>query len=204
MLGALLSLILPALPASGAVVEPLRPAALPRPPILTAPAPAGLSEIAPVEGAAVDPAAGPERQLWLYNRGFDESVWASYGGAVGPLSPAVKRQIGHLMRSRDGAEIEISQELLDLLARIHRHFNFAPIQVVCGYRSPKYNAQLRRKNRRAARDSYHMAGLAADIRVEGVSTKALRAFALSLKAGGVGYYPRRRFVHVDVGRVRHW
>ncbi|MBI5242821.1 MAG: YcbK family protein [Elusimicrobia bacterium] len=204
MLGAILSLILPALPAFGAGVEPLMPAAVHRPPAPAAPAPAGLPDVSAVEGTAVAPAAGPEHQLWLYNRGLDESVWVSYGGAVGPLSPAVKRQINHLLRSRDGAEADISPELLDLLARIHRQFNWAPIQIVCGYRSPKYNAQLRRKNRGAARDSYHMEGMAADIRVEGVSTKVLRAYARSLGAGGVGYYRKRRFVHVDVGPVRSW
>lgn len=80
------------------------------------------------------------------------------------------------------------------------------IDIVCGYRTPKTNAALRQNSSRTgvAEHSQHMEGHAIDIRVPGVSTVALRDAALSLHAGGVGYYPVSQFVHVDVGPVREW
>jgi uncharacterized protein YcbK (DUF882 family) len=80
------------------------------------------------------------------------------------------------------------------------------IDIVCGYRTPFTNAMLRRKSAETgvAEHSQHMVGKAIDIRVPGVTTKKLRDTALSLDAGGVGYYPKSQFVHVDVGPVRQW
>jgi uncharacterized protein YcbK (DUF882 family) len=80
------------------------------------------------------------------------------------------------------------------------------IDIVCGYRTPETNAALRHNSRSTgvAEHSQHMEGHAIDIRVPGVSTVQLRDAALSLHAGGVGYYPISQFVHVDVGPVRTW
>lgn len=77
-------------------------------------------------------------------------------------------------------------------------------QVVSGYRSPKTNALLRRKSRRVAKKSLHMLGQAIDVRLPEVSTGMLRNIAISLKQGGVGYYRKSDFVHIDTGRVRTW
>jgi len=80
------------------------------------------------------------------------------------------------------------------------------IQVVCGYRTPETNESLRHASVKTgvAEHSQHMEGHAIDLRVPGVSTVQLRNTALSLHAGGVGYYPVSQFVHVDVGPVREW
>jgi uncharacterized protein YcbK (DUF882 family) len=80
------------------------------------------------------------------------------------------------------------------------------ITVVCGYRTPETNAELRHNSPQTgvAEHSQHMEGHAIDLRVLGVSTAKLRDAALSLRAGGVGYYPVSQFVHVDVGPVREW
>jgi uncharacterized protein YcbK (DUF882 family) len=80
------------------------------------------------------------------------------------------------------------------------------IDIVCGYRTPWTNAMLRHASAASgvAEHSQHMEGHAIDIRVPGVATKKLRDAALSLDAGGVGYYPKSQFVHVDVGPVREW
>tara|TARA_R110001592_G_scaffold79054_1_gene236725 strand:- start:53777 stop:54331 length:555 start_codon:yes stop_codon:yes gene_type:complete len=78
------------------------------------------------------------------------------------------------------------------------------LQILSGYRSPKTNAMLSHNTKGVAKNSFHMYGQAIDIRVPGYSTKKLRNAALSLKAGGVGYYPRSGFVHVDTGQVRAW
>jgi uncharacterized protein YcbK (DUF882 family) len=80
------------------------------------------------------------------------------------------------------------------------------ITVMCGYRTAETNQALRHGSARTgvAEHSQHMEGHAIDIRVPGVSTVMLRNAALSLHAGGVGYYPISQFVHVDVGPVREW
>jgi uncharacterized protein YcbK (DUF882 family) len=80
----------------------------------------------------------------------------------------------------------------------------AEIDVVCGYRTPWSNEFLRSRSRAVAKHSLHMQAMAIDIRVPGVNTAVLRDAALGLHRGGVGYYERQQFVHVDVGRVRRW
>ena len=76
--------------------------------------------------------------------------------------------------------------------------------VISGYRSPATNAMLNSKSSSVAKRSLHMQGRAIDIRMPGVELKNLRQAALELKAGGVGYYTRSNFIHVDTGRTRSW
>ena len=66
----------------------------------------------------------------------------------------------------------------------------APVEVLCGYRSPETNALLRRTSEGVARNSLHMRAMAMDLRVPGRSLRAVQAAALGLRRGGVGYYPR--------------
>jgi uncharacterized protein YcbK (DUF882 family) len=80
----------------------------------------------------------------------------------------------------------------------------AEIDVICGYRTPWSNEYLRTHTHGVAENSLHMQAMAIDIRVPGVPTARLRDAALALRRGGVGYYAASDFVHVDVGRVRHW
>lgn len=103
--------------------------------------------------------------------------------------------------SYDPREFDV---LHDVLARLHR--SNGVIDIVCGYRTPETNEALREASPHSgvAEHSQHMEGHAIDIRVPGVSTARLRNAALSLHAGGVGYYPVSHFVHVDVGPVRQW
>ena len=76
--------------------------------------------------------------------------------------------------------------------------------MISGYRSPRTNAMLRRRSDGVAAHSLHMRGQAVDVRLPGVPTKRLQELALSLQRGGVGYYPKSDFVHLDTGRVRFW
>jgi len=92
--------------------------------------------------------------------------------------------------------------LHDLLATVGKPD--AEIDVICGYRTPQSNQYLRSRSNGVAEHSLHMQALAIDIRVPGVPTAQLRDAALSLRRGGVGYYARSNFIHIDVGRVRHW
>jgi uncharacterized protein YcbK (DUF882 family) len=78
------------------------------------------------------------------------------------------------------------------------------IDVVCGYRSPASNELLRSQGHGVALHSLHIQAMAIDIRMPGVKTSSLRDAALNLHRGGVGYYEKSGFVHVDVGRIRHW
>ena len=78
------------------------------------------------------------------------------------------------------------------------------VQIISGYRSPATNEALRSKSSGVAKKSYHMLGKAIDFRIDGVDLKELRDVARSLQAGGVGYYARSNFIHIDTGPVRTW
>lgn len=106
---------------------------------------------------------------------------------------------------RSGDVIEMDVHLFDLLHRLGAQLDATgPFEVVCGYRSPATNAQLAAHSSGVAKHSLHMRGMAVDIRLPGVQLAGLRQAALDLGGGGVGYYPRSGFVHVDTGRVRSW
>ena len=96
-------------------------------------------------------------------------------------------------------------KLLDLLFALDNAFGGGvTFQVISGYRSPETNRMLVTASDGVARGSLHLQGQAIDIRVPGVSLTSLRKTAMALQAGGVGFYPRSDFVHVDTGRVRYW
>ena len=121
--------------------------------------------------------------------------------------PEAIDELDHFLRDhRTGDVHHFDPRLYDLLSDLTASLGRpdARIDVVCGYRTPESNAYLRRRSRRVARHSLHMEAEAIDIRVPGVSTKELQLAALSLHRGGVGYYRRSHFVHVDVGPVRRW
>ena len=94
--------------------------------------------------------------------------------------------------------------LATVLAGAALKFHASRVDVVSGYRSPKYNLMLRKKGHQVARESQHMQGTAVDFRVRGASIEALREFVRGLHMGGVGYYPRTHFIHADTGKVRYW
>ena len=84
------------------------------------------------------------------------------------------------------------------------NFKATLIEVVSGYRAPKYNLMLRKKGHAVARESQHPLGQAVDFRLIGVATNQLYRFVRSLRVGGVGFYPHSGFVHADVGPIRTW
>ena len=79
-----------------------------------------------------------------------------------------------------------------------------PFLVVCGYRSAATNHHMYLRGDGVAANSYHIKGMAIDLRCEGRDLSHVRGAAMSLKGGGVGYYPSSDFVHVDCGPVRYW
>jgi uncharacterized protein YcbK (DUF882 family) len=120
--------------------------------------------------------------------------------------PSAFRRINRVLRDHRTGDIHpIDPELIDTVSRIQRDCRCGTaVDILSGYRSPKTNNMLRRNTDGVARNSYHMKGQAADIRVPGSSTKKVRNAARALRVGGVGYYPRSGFIHVDTGDVRTW
>ena len=145
------------------------------------------------------------RRLSLINGATQEEATVDYW-VKGRYVVDALRQVSHLLRDRhDGTVHDIDPRLVDLMFGIFRMTGTcSPVQVVCGYRSPRTNARLRVHHRGVASHSLHMQGKAVDIRMSGCGLGSLHSAALALRAGGVGYYPHSNFVHVDTGPVRTW
>jgi uncharacterized protein YcbK (DUF882 family) len=106
---------------------------------------------------------------------------------------------------RTGEVAHIDTKLLDLLFSIHTGLDTSePFHIMSGYRSPETNDLLRKKGWAIAKHSLHENGKAIDIRLSNTETSFLRRIAYKIKGGGVGYYPKLKFVHVDVGSIRYW
>lgn len=150
-------------------------------------------------------AAIQERSVTLHHLHTGESLKTVYY-AEGRYQPeALLAATHHLRDWRDNTTRPIDPKLLDLLWSLRRSLDTAdPIQVFCGYRSPRTNAMLRRQHYGAARHSLHMQAMAVDLQVPSRRLRDVRTAAMALKVGGVGYYPRSGFVHVDTGDIRYW
>ena len=155
--------------------------------------------------AAIEELATPERSLSLYNPHTKDSFKGVYWHNGKYVSEALKN-INHIMRDFRAHDIkQIDTHLLDLLSVISIKLNpEKPFHVISGYRSPETNAKLRKRGKGAAKNSYHIHGKAVDILLPGYRTSVLRRTAFKLRKGGVGYYPRQKFVHIDVGPIRYW
>lgn len=124
----------------------------------------------------------------------------------GHYQPQALDAVNHLLRDfRTGDVGTVDPALLDLLHGLSRLTGTGrPFEIISGYRSPATNQALRQRSAGVASHSLHMLGQAIDIRLADVPLARLRDAALSMRAGGVGYYLQSDFVHVDTGRVRAW
>lgn len=116
-------------------------------------------------------------------------------------------QLNYLMRDRRTGEVRrIDPNLFVKLNQLQQHLGLrnAEVVVISGYRSAKTNAKLKREHHGVASNSFHIRGQAVDIQFSGVPLVKVKQAAESLSNGGVGYYPRSNFVHVDTGPVRTW
>jgi len=149
--------------------------------------------------------SSPSRSLSFAHPHTGEHLAIEYfsGGAYHDDALAT---VNHFLRDfRTGDVHTIDPELLDLLCGLnHVTESTRPFQVISGYRSPVTNEMLRHRSEGVAAGSLHMKGQAIDIRLADVPLAKLREAALSIRRGGVGYYPASDFVHVDTGRVRTW
>ena len=147
----------------------------------------------------------PERSIALLNLHTGEQVKTTYW-AEGEYQASELQVINRVLRDHRTGEVEdIDSQLIDMLNLLHQKMHGKqPFHVISGYRSPKTNAMLRQNSGGVAKKSLHMQGKAIDIRLPGRQLNELRKTAMSLKAGGVGYYPGSDFIHVDTGNVRSW
>lgn len=147
----------------------------------------------------------PDRRLSLFNTHTGESLSVEYCRSGSLVGPALSR-INHILRDHRTRKIQaIDTRLLDLLYLLSRKIaTDQPFHVICGYRSPETNALLREQGDGVAERSLHLVGQAIDIRVPGIKLRDLYRAAVSLQGGGVGFYPKSDFIHIDVGRVRTW
>lgn len=145
------------------------------------------------------------KKLSFHNLHTGENLRAEFW-AEGKFIPEALGEINRVLRDHRTNEISaIDPALLDLLHALQRKIETKEtFHVISGYRSPASNAKLRTHSGGVATHSLHMSGKAIDIALPGCKLTDLRRAALSLRAGGVGYYPASGFVHVDTGHVRHW
>ncbi len=120
--------------------------------------------------------------------------------------PEAFERINYVMRDFRTKEVfPMDPHVIDILCIMQQKIDpYQSYELLSAYRSPKTNAMLGSNTRGVASNSFHMYGQATDIRIPGYSPKKIRNVARSLRAGGVGYYPRSGFVHVDTGKVRTW
>lgn len=155
-------------------------------------------------------ASQPEQRIAFRNAHTNEAFDARFYGAGGWDAQGLA-EINHGLRDwRTNQATDMDRQLMLLLASIRDTLGLAAGQkfdLISGYRSPETNAGLRAKGGEhtgVASKSQHMLGKATDIRMPGIALDRLKQVALSKQAGGVGYYPKDGFVHVDTGRVRFW
>jgi uncharacterized protein YcbK (DUF882 family) len=158
-----------------------------------------------VPGVKVATAAAATRRLGFYNLHTGESLSLAYWEDGRYLADSLA-EIDHVLRDFRTDEVHrIDPALLDLVHRLRVAMGSdQPFHVISGYRSPETNAMLARKSGSVAKNSYHVKGMAIDLRLPDRRLEDLRAAALALAGGGVGYYPKSDFIHMDTGPVRAW
>jgi uncharacterized protein YcbK (DUF882 family) len=150
-------------------------------------------------------AAAPDRALTFVNTHTQEELTGTFYSG-GEYDASTLARFNTLLRDhRSGKVGVIDRTLFDHLYEVAERAGAAPIfEVISGFRSQSSNDLLRSRSSGVAKGSLHLQGKAIDVRLHGVSCAALCEVALGMACGGVGYYPKSDFVHLDTGRVRHW
>lgn len=149
--------------------------------------------------------AGDIRRIRMYSTRSGETLDTIYW-IDGNYIPEALAEIDHLMRDwRNGAKTKIDTRTIDIMAAAHSLLDAGePYMLLSGYRTPQTNAMLRSRSRGVARNSLHMKGQAADLRMQNRSVSQMARAASACSAGGVGKYSRSNFVHMDCGPIRTW
>jgi uncharacterized protein YcbK (DUF882 family) len=158
-------------------------------------------------GPSADAApALPERAIKLFNTHTNETVSVVFKRGDDFDAEALEKLNHVTLDHRSGESHEMDAGLFDQLFDLARACGVAPdFEIISGYRSPESNAKMAsREGSGVAKKSLHMQGRAIDVRLRRCATSKLRDLALEAKKGGVGYYQRSDFVHVDTGSFRTW
>ncbi|MBC6438276.1 MAG: DUF882 domain-containing protein [Rhodobacteraceae bacterium] len=149
--------------------------------------------------------SGDIRKLCMCHSQTGESLNIIYWIDGDYIGPALD-EVNHFMRDWRQDEVRaIDRRTLDIMAAAHNLLDTSdPYTLLSGYRSPATNAMLRARSRAVARDSRHITGEAADVRVTSRSVAQIAQAAVTCRAGGVGRYSGSNFVHMDCGPVRTW
>jgi len=149
--------------------------------------------------------AGDVRRIKMYSGRTGESLDTIYW-IEGEYIPEALKEINHFMRDWRTNQLKvIDPRTVDIATAAHRLMDTnEPYMMLSGYRSPQTNAMLRSRSRGVAKNSLHMQGMAADLRLKSRSVPQIYAAASACHAGGVGKYMRSNFVHMDCGQVRTW
>ena len=151
------------------------------------------------KAAAPAPGTKPAPLINLYNEHTHE--WL----AVDPAAPLPAGELDLFLRDHyTNKSTAMEPKLLGVLVAAAKNFKSDVVDVVSGFRHPKYNLMLRKKGHQVARDSQHTHGNAVDFFIPHVTTQQLHAWAKAQKLGGVGLYLESGFVHMDTGPIRFW
>lgn len=145
------------------------------------------------------------RTLSLFNVHTQDSLTVTYWRDGAYVQSELDRLNDFLRDRRNGTQVQMDPELFDILWHVRRRLgSTGTYRVLSAYRSPETNAWLASVSRGVASDSLHMRGQAMDVTLPGHTAGQIRAAARELGLGGVGYYPRSGFVHLDTGPRRYW
>ncbi|MFI4890831.1 MAG: YcbK family protein [Steroidobacterales bacterium] len=151
------------------------------------------------------PLSPPVRHLTLHNLHTDEVLDLDYRCGESYMPDAMARIAEVLRDFRTGEQHQIDPALMDRLHELAAALGADPLfSVISGYRSAQTNELLRSRSSGVAQRSLHMDGRAIDVRLPGIGCAELAACAEGLGQGGVGFYRRSDFVHLDTGAVRTW
>jgi len=148
----------------------------------------------------------PDAELTFFNVHTNERLQVRYRDQGGNYDLTALDEVNHILRCHHTGEVAaMDVQLLEHINLVHKAVHGAgEIHVISGYRSPEYNALLVKRSRRVAQHSLHVQGQALDFYIPGVKLREIRHAALRLQYGGVGYYPRGKFIHLDSGPFRTW
>jgi uncharacterized protein YcbK (DUF882 family) len=131
-----------------------------------------------------------------------------YRNSEGAYDPSQLELLNWFLRCRDGKWTTMDAGIIERLNYLSALLGGRPITVTSGYRSPEYNKKLAKNNENVAKNSLHMQGKAVDICVHGLSIRTVCSYANLVQqvfgGGGLGYYPKQNFVHIDTGPQRQW
>ena len=148
---------------------------------------------------------GRDGHIRFYIYHTNTFVELSYLDQNGQWEPKVYDEFNFLLRSyTDDKILPIDKRLIELADHLQDHFKVDVIEVISGFRSPEYNAELKNTGHKVVNESFHTKGMAMDIHIDEIHETVLRDYLQTLGLGGVGYYGTKLMVHMDFGPVRQW